>query len=161
MIGFAIYALEAGGGTLAISPMPGRTRHYYTDWLHLSDWRPDLVITMTPQSELERKGAGTLGSDLAQAGVAWRHFPVADFGTPSARQMTEWRDIAKLAQETLARRGRVLVHCYGGCGRSGMAVLRIMIAVGEAPDAALARLRRIRPCAIETEDQMAWAQSES
>ncbi len=62
MLEFVIHSLPVAGGTLAITPMPGRTRHYYTDWLRLMDWRPDLVLTMTTQAELERKGAGTLGA---------------------------------------------------------------------------------------------------
>jgi len=54
--------------------------------------------------------------------------------------------------------GRVLIHCRGGCGRSGMAALRLMIESGEEAGAALSRLRALRPCAVETEAQMAWAQ---
>ena len=51
----------------------------------------------------------------------------------------------------------VLVHCFGGCGRSGMLVLRVMIEAGEPAGTALKRLRQVRPCAVETEAQMAWA----
>ncbi|MDG0986802.1 MAG: protein-tyrosine phosphatase family protein, partial [Paracoccaceae bacterium] len=54
---------------------------------------------------------------------------------------------------------RILVHCRGGCGRTGMIVLRIMVEFGENPDKALQRLRRIRPCAVETKDQENWARS--
>lgn len=157
MQAFAIYGLSVLQGTLAISPMPGRTRHYYTDWLHLLDWAPDLVITMTAQSELDRKGAGTLGSDLANAGIAWVHFPVPDMGVPLDDIWPEARD---QAMAVLGRGGKVLVHCYGGCGRSGMMILRLMIAAGEEADAALARLRHIRPCAVETDAQMGWATQE-
>ncbi len=39
-----------------------------------------------------------------------------------------------------------------------MAVLRLMVEVGEAPEAALARLRAVRPCAVETEAQRDWAE---
>ncbi|WP_199910665.1 protein-tyrosine phosphatase family protein [Loktanella sp. Alg231-35] len=151
---FVIHSLQAGGGVLAISPMPGRTRHYYTDWLRLIAWRPALVITMTTQAELERKGAGTLGADLANEGADWLHFPVPDFGTPFGQ---DWPAARDQALAVLAKGGRVLVHCYGGCGRSGMMVLRLMIAAGEGPDEALARLRHIRPCAVETSAQMDWA----
>jgi len=38
-----------------------------------------------------------------------------------------------------------------------MAVLRLMIEAGEEAGDALARLRSLRPCAIETHAQMAWA----
>ena len=51
----------------------------------------------------------------------------------------------------------MVVHCMGGCGRSGMILLRLMIDAGETPDSALARLRTARPCAVETKAQMRWA----
>jgi hypothetical protein len=38
-----------------------------------------------------------------------------------------------------------------------MAVLRLMVEMGEDPEEALARLRAVRPCAVETEVQKAWA----
>ena len=38
-----------------------------------------------------------------------------------------------------------------------MVVLRLMMECGERPAAALARLRAVRPCAVETQAQMAWA----
>ena len=55
--------------------------------------------------------------------------------------------------------GRILIHCRGGCGRTGMIVLRVMIEFGEDPDKALKRLRKIRPCAVETKPQEIWARS--
>lgn len=151
---FVIHSLPIRQGTLAITPMPGRTRHYYADWLRLMEWRPDLVVSMTSQAELERKGAGTLGTDLANEGIAWLHLPVVDFGVPTD---LDWPAVRDQALGVLADGGRVLVHCFGGCGRSGMMVLRLMIAAGETWEDALVRLRHIRPCAIETDAQMDWA----
>ncbi|MDX8347193.1 protein phosphatase [Cognatiyoonia sp. IB215446] len=153
---FVINSLPVGGGELAITPIPGRTRHYYTDWLRLIDWQPAMVISMTAQAELDRKGAGTLGTDLANEGVMWWHCPVPDFNVPDGTW--DWNEVRTDALAILARGERVLVHCFGGCGRSGMMCLRLMIAAGEGADAALARLRAIRPCAVETEAQLAWAQ---
>ncbi|MEM9786254.1 MAG: protein-tyrosine phosphatase family protein [Pseudomonadota bacterium] len=152
---FVIHSLNLGSGELAITPMPGRTRHYYTDWLRLMDWQPELVISMTSQAELDRKGAGSLGADLANARIDWLHLPVVDFGVPVD---LDWPAARDQALGVLSRSGRVLVHCFGGCGRSGMMCLRLMIAAGERPEAALARLRAVRPCAVETAAQLAWAQ---
>ncbi len=139
---------------LGISPIPGRTRHYHTDWLRLSDWHPRLVLSMTTQAELARKGAGSLGNDLANAGIGWLHLPVPDFGVP---EDLDWPLVRDRVRTVLSRGDRVLVHCFGGCGRSGMMCLRLMIAAGEEPEAALARLRAVRPCAVETDAQMRWA----
>ena len=151
---FVIHDLPVAAGEVAITPMPGRTRHYQADWERLTAWAPALVLTMTTQAELDRKGAGTLGTDLANAGIAWLHLPVADFGVPDD---LDWPAVRDQTLGVLEQGKRVLVHCFGGCGRSGMMVLRLMIAAGETPDVALARLRSVRPCAVETDEQMAWA----
>lgn len=154
---FTIHEVPVAGGTLALSPLPGRSRHYYTDWLRLMDWAPDRVLTLTEQHELDRKGAGTLGRDLANAGVVWHHLPIPDYGIPDAEFEGKWPTVSADILSTLQGGGRVLAHCFGGCGRSGMAVLRLMIDAGEAGEAALARLRHARPCAVETDAQMDWA----
>jgi len=154
---FVIFDLPVAGGTLALSPIPGRTRHYGTDRDRLLAWAPALVISMTTQAELDRKGSGGLGRDLAAHGIAWRHLPVPDFGTPGPELDALWPEVSAEALTALGAGGRVLVHCFGGCGRSGMICLRLMVDAGEAPGPALSRLRAMRPCAVETEAQLDWA----
>jgi len=53
--------------------------------------------------------------------------------------------------------GKVFAHCYGGKGRSGMVLLRLMVERGLDPDQALQDLRRVRPGAVETQAQWLWA----
>ena len=154
---FAPYPLAVGGGTLAIAPMPGRTRHYAADREALLRWGPALVVTMTERAELDRKGSGALGEDLAAAGIGWWHLPVTDYGAPDPEVEALWPEAEAAALAALSRGARVLVHCMGGCGRSGMAALRLMIAAKEPPEAAFARLRATRPCAVETDAQLRWA----
>jgi Polymorphic toxin system, DSP-PTPase phosphatase len=157
MPGFSIASLLVGGGDLGLCPIPGRGGDYAGDLAVLLHWGPGLVLTMTTRDELVPAGARGLGKDLALAGIDWRHLPIVDFGTPGERTAMLWPDASRAAQAVLGQGGRVLVHCFGGCGRSGMAGLRLMIEAGEAPDSALRRLRILRPCAVETEDQLAWA----
>ena len=121
--------LPVGGGTLALSPYPPSVDV-------LARW--DMVISLTEVADF-----------ATHAG--WCHFPVVDFDVPSG----DWAPISAQVHQVLRNGGRVLFHCKAGCGRSGMAVLRIMTELQE-PDA-LARLRAVRPCAVETDAQMAWA----
>lgn len=140
-------------GALGLCPMPGRTGDYAGDLAVVLGWRPSLVLTLAETGELAARGAAGLPADLAAAGVGWLHLPIPDFGTPPAALRAIW-------PETSARlRGspRLLVHCMGGCGRSGMIALRLMIEAGEAAEPALTRLRDARPCAVETKAQMRWA----
>ncbi len=145
--------IAAAGGALGLCPMPGRTGDYAGDLAAVLGWRPSLVLTLAETGELAARGAAGLPADLAAAGVDWLHLPIPDFGTPPA-------GLRRLWPETSARlraSPRLLVHCMGGCGRSGMIALRLMVEAGEAPEPALTRLRAARPCAVETKAQMRWA----
>ncbi len=154
---FAIHTLNGGGGAVALSPLPGRYGAYGDDLETLLGWAPDMVLSMTEASEMARFGAAGLGADLAQAGVVWHHLPLPDFGAPPDAGLKNWPEISNYAHTILAQGGRVLVHCAGGCGRSGMIALRLLVEAGEAPKPALVRLRAVRPCAVETEAQRIWA----
>jgi hypothetical protein len=154
---FVIHALSVNGGILALSPLPGRGGGYADDLAHIHDWRPALMISLTPMAEMEAEGVPGLGGDIQGMGARWAHLPVPDFGVPDRAEAKLWPDVSTAARAALSGGGRVLVHCKGGCGRSGMAVLRLMIEAGEEPQSALARLRKVRPCAVETEAQMQWA----
>jgi len=154
---FAIADLPLGPGRLGICPLPGRTGDYAGDLGAILAWHPSMVVTMTTEIEMESGGAEGLPADLAAEGIAWRHLPITDFRAPCGQVQAAWPAFSTEARGILARGGRVLLHCYGGCGRSGMAVLRLMVEAGELADHALARLRDARPCAVETAAQMAWA----
>ncbi|WP_282181672.1 protein phosphatase [Aliiroseovarius marinus] len=156
---FPIAHLPAGNGTLGICPIPGRSGDYREDLETLLSWSPDMVLTMTTTREMDSFGAAHLGRDLTQAGVIWHHLPIQDFGAPSDRIIASWEAISPTSHRILAQGGKVLAHCKGGCGRSGMMLLRILCEAGEDPATALIRLRAARPCAVETNAQKIWASS--
>lgn len=151
-----IAELRAGQGVLGISPCPGRAGFYEADLLAIRHWQPALVVTLITAEELSRVAPG-LGADLSASGIEWRHLPTADYDTPGAG----WAEIASLAHAALAQGHKILLHCMGGCGRSGTAALRLLIEAGEAPEPALNRLRQVRPCAVETPEQFLWASQSS
>lgn len=156
MSGFAIAEVPVLAGWLGISPLPGRYGDYHGDLGAVHAWAPDMVLSLAAQGEM-RGVADGFGADLAHNGIAWRHFPITDFGVPTEAEGALWPMLADEALGWLGRGGRVLVHCKGGCGRSGMIALRLLVETGEAPETALARLRAVRPCAVETDGQYNWA----
>ena len=157
MTRFQIYDTAAGNGHLGISPMPGRSGTFDADFIALVRWQPDLVLTMTTQAELQRARSVELGERLNEAACAWRHLPISDFGAPGPDTARLWPEASAKARHILTQGGRVLAHCWAGQGRSGMAALRLLVEMGEAPDKALERIRTVRPGAVETAEQMAWA----
>lgn len=157
MADLVIHAIGVGGGSLAISQMPGRGGDYQSDLDFIRDWKPSIVITTTTRGELADVGAETLGADIQESGARWLHLPIKDFGVPDADFIAAWPDASDATLRALKGKGRVLIHCMGGCGRSGMLALRLMVEAGEDAVAALLHLRKVRSCAVETDPQLRWA----
>lgn len=157
MSALELAALSVANGTLAIASLPGRGGDLKGDLAQFGNFKPSLVLTMVTEAELLDVGAPIFGTDIQTLGSRWVHLPVEDYGVPDAAVTAKWAEASQRARAALAGGGRVIVHCKGGCGRSGMAVLRLMIEAGEAADVAFERLRAIRPCAVETEEQLKWA----
>ena len=147
-MGFAIFDIAIGSGGVALAPMPLEAE----DILQIAQWGADFVVSLT---EINEGSTSTIHSQLSLCGVRWVHVPIVDFGVPDA-EFSEALDavVAKTVVVLLQGR-RVLFHCMGGCGRSGMAVMRVMHVMGV--EDALETLRKVRPCAVETEAQAAWA----
>ncbi|MCK0151890.1 protein phosphatase [Marivita sp. S6314] len=152
-----IYAVPVGQGILGISPIPGGTGDYAGDVRHLTEWKPAIVMSLVTEVELVAAGAAGLWRDLVDGGTRWEHLPITDFGVPDDAFVEAWPDVSAHARRALRGGGRILIHCRGGCGRSGMVALRLMIETGDAPDDALRRLRAVRSCAVETDAQLNWA----
>jgi protein-tyrosine phosphatase len=157
MAGFELAELPLAAGVVALAPLPGGSGDFSGDLAALVAWKPSLVISLTESAEMAALGAGALAQVLLAEGVGWRHLPIRDYGIPGEAQVAPWRDLSEDVAGVLQAGGRVLVHCRGGCGRSGMAVLRLMVDLGEPAPQALERLRAVRPCAIETAAQLEWA----
>jgi len=85
-------------------------------------------------------------------GVEVLHFPVPDFSAPSMEGLL---DVLHWIERMVRRGRRVLIHCIGGCGRSGtVAVAWLMYSQRLPLQRALREVRRVRHCAVETEPQL-------
>jgi protein-tyrosine phosphatase len=154
---FAIHeVMLPGGARIGISRMPGRSGDLPGDIGLIGEWGAGLVLSMTTQDEMAARGAAGLGAALDARGIAWRHFPVMDYGAPDGFE-TRWPTLASELHALLDRQGRILTHCMGGCGRSGMAAMRLLCERGVPPEEALGLVRAARPCAVERDPQRQWA----
>jgi len=145
------------GGRIGVCPLPGRDGDLDADLETVRRWGPAIVVSMTERDEMQVCGAGRLDEALAGLGAAWAHLPIRDYGGPEGASNEAWPALSARLHACLDRGDGVLLHCRGGRGRSGMIALRLLVERGAAPEAALARLRRERPGAVETDGQFAWA----
>jgi len=147
----------ASGGRIGICRLPGILDDLDGDLAVIRSWEPAFVVSMTGAEEMRRAGAASLPLLLDGQGIAWRHFPILDFGAPSDETLRDWPALSAELHAALDAGKGVLTHCRAGLGRSGMVSLRLLVERGEETAAALDRIRSQRPGAVETEAQRAWA----
>jgi atypical dual specificity phosphatase len=93
---------------------------------------------------------------LARFGLEEVHVPVKDFFAPAPAQIE--RGVTAI-DTYLAGGQNVVVHCGGGLGRSGTLVACYLVYRGTDVREAIARVRLLRPGAIETARQAAAVES--
>lgn len=110
------------------------------EWLRLHGIEVVLSLTEAP---LRRDWVN-------DAGILLVHEPIDDMAAPPQDQLDRCVSAIARAQE---RNMGVAVHCGAGLGRTGVVIAAYLVHRGQTPRDAIARVRRLRPGSIETEEQ--------
>ncbi len=88
--------------------------------------------------------------DVAEKmGYSWHCIPIRDFAAPTPDQFQEFQ---RLVEQALPK-GKVLVHCQGGSGRTGTMGAAYWILKGSTVKQACEKVRQARLGAVETPEQ--------
>ncbi len=87
---------------------------------------------------------------LNEAGLLLFHVPVPDMEAPTQEQLVRCVSAIIRANE---RKMGVGVHCGAGLGRTGVVLACWFVSKGYSAANAIARVRRLRPGSIETDEQ--------
>jgi len=89
---------------------------------------------------------------VEEANLLVYHEPLEDMEPPSQEQLD--RCVSAILRANEGKMG-VAVHCGAGLGRTGVVIAAYFVARGLSAANAIARIRRLRPGSIETDDQAA------
>ena len=154
---FEIVKIKIETGFVGLCPMPGKFSSFDEDFLRLVKASPKVVVTCATQSEMIACSATRLPEKLSDSDIRWFHIGIDDFQVPDEFSEDQWSSLLPILKETIFGGGGVIFNCVGGCGRSGMFLMRLLLEMGWSRYGALERLRKVRPCAIETDQQLFWA----
>jgi ADP-ribosyl-[dinitrogen reductase] hydrolase len=126
------------------------TRDLKLDFAAIREWGASAVVTLMEADEMEAFNVDDGLDAAARAiGVDWYPLPIRDGGVPSAAFERSWTWAGLRLRELLRAGKRVLVHCRGGLGRSGMIAARLLVELGVPVDRAIEMVRASRKGAIE------------
>jgi protein tyrosine phosphatase (PTP) superfamily phosphohydrolase (DUF442 family) len=142
-------------GRLAVAPRPRGG-----DWLEdeIDGWRAagvDSVASLLTPDEVEDLNLSQEAELAASRGIRFFSLPIPDRDIPASDIAAI--DFTRALVDELAHGRSVLLHCRQGVGRSGMLAAAILVAGGERPGRACARIGAARGVETpETEPQRLW-----
>lgn len=154
-----------GGGIIGLTLCPGKkhrgqfsglwNRNLDIDLLAIQNFGARALITLmeTPELAKVKVPVPTLRVTARRLGLKWYHLPIKDGEVPDDRFERRWADTGAHVCDILARRGKVVLHCRGGLGRTGTIAGSLLVAFGVPPESAIAQIRQARPGCISTDAQ--------
>ena len=117
------------------------------------DWGAEALVSLVEEHEFSLLGVPEFRERLENHSLRWFHLPIIDVSTPGDRFEKAWAQQGNVIRGVLAHGGKVVLHCRGGLGRTGLLAARILTEFGMDASQAIAKVRRARPGAIETKEQ--------
>jgi len=131
-------------GKLGITILPGRkdfSRSLEDDIARLKADGVSHILSLVTDDDLSAYGVEELFDVYRQAGFTVLRLPILDQGVCTYEEMV---NAAKWLDQNLSADAKILVHCVGGLGRSGLVVASYLTHKGMQADEAIRAVRAVR-----------------
>ncbi|WP_163937503.1 tyrosine-protein phosphatase [Paraferrimonas sp. SM1919] len=148
---------EAG---LILTPCPGTKGVDLVDSLsQLRKQGAIAVITGLTFDELKQLGVTDFGSQVEMQSMQWFHFPIDDDGIPDDEFELAFKQNRTQLLSVLNQDAKVVIHCAGGSGRTGLIAARLLLALGWQWPQIKQQVQALRPGAFTKENQLSYIES--
>jgi ADP-ribosyl-[dinitrogen reductase] hydrolase len=153
-------AADGCGGVIGLTFCPGKVqpdamsgpwaRNLHKDLQTIRDWGASALVNLLEVHEMQELRVPHLREAVGNF-MAYFHLPIRDTDIPGPEFEQAWKSAGAELRRRLLAGEKILIHCKGGLGRTGMIAARLLVELGLAPDEAIRRVRRARPGTIERE----------
>jgi len=133
--------LGAGRGQIGMTICPGKRgaseygaqwkRDLATDIAIIRAWGASTLLTLMESEEMRLLGIETIGEIAKKSSLHWYQLPIIDGSIPDNRFDTAWPHVGRTILNSLRSDEKIVVHCRGGLGRTGMIVSALLIEDGK------------------------------
>jgi len=128
-------------GALFLTSMPGRQRPLEGDVARARELGITAFVSLSPWEEVAEKSP-RYAQAVAAGTFPWpvEFFPIENGGTPE--DVDAFRELVQSLAHRLRRGERLLLHCAGGLGRTGLTAISVLLALGLPRQEAEERVRQ-------------------
>ena len=152
-------AADGCGGVIGLTFCPGKVqsdamsgpwaRDLQKDIQVIRNWGATALVNLLEVHEIRQLQVSGLGTMAAES-MKYFHLPIRDGDVPGPEFEQAWASAGAQLRQRLRGGEKILIHCKGGLGRTGLVAARLLVELGLDPEDAVRRVRRARPGSIET-----------
>ena len=155
-------AVPGTAGMIGMTFCPGKvqknamsgswTRDLNTDMQAIQSWGATALISLMERHEFDELSVAAMAKHIPDG---MQHFilPMPDGGVPDCEWEDRWKEIGPHIRALLIWGKRVVIHCKGGLGRTGLLAARLLVEFGMPPEDAMRAVRKARIGTIENSQQ--------
>jgi protein-tyrosine phosphatase len=150
-------------GEIGMTLCPGKYQEYaitgrwdrdlVRDLQVIKQWDTKVLISLMETKEFYEFKVKGLPEKLQALGIKWLHLPIGDERIPDEQFEISWKKNNEEFIRLINSEQKIVFHCLGGLGRTGLVVSRLLIEMGYTAEEAIKSVRQARPGAIETVEQ--------
>lgn len=149
------WELPVESGALILTPCPGTKDLSLLESLQqLKAQGAVAVVTAINEEEMASKGVEQLGELVQELGMKWFHIVIEDDEAPDATFMAKWQASQSELHQAIANGDKVVMHCMGGSGRTGLLSAHLLLERGWELQDIIRDIQALRPGAFTKQPQI-------
>jgi protein-tyrosine phosphatase len=117
-----------------------------------------VVVTAINEQEMAKKSVSDLGEQVEAAGLTWVHLPIEDDCAPEDDFVAAWNANSATIKNAIDNNEKVVMHCMGGSGRTGLLAANLLLDRGWNLDEIISKVQALRPGAFTKQVQIDYVE---